>query len=155
MRTSRLILGAGCVLIGVLILVSRGLSRAGLDSLDVVVSRQSTNEVGARLAVLQITNRGAYRICLPDGCSVQSRGTSQRVYTPTTNLWLNPSDVVSIQVPAPDPPVIGYRVAVGYYSESPWNRLKIWLSSSLLGPKLPAALVRVKGAEVWSPWMDD
>ena len=155
MRTSRLILVTSCVLIAVLLLASFGTSREGLGSLDVVVTGQSTNEAGARFAVLQITNRGAYRICLPDSCSVQSIGSPRRVYIPTTNLWLNPSDVVSIQAPAPDLPGSGFRVAVGYYSESPWNRFKMRLSSSLLGPKLPSALVRVKGTEVWSPWMAD
>jgi hypothetical protein len=152
MRALKLVLLSGCLLTLVGILALRSFSRASLESVGVVLVGQSTNEAKVRFALLEITNQGPYRICLPDSCSVQTGATSKWVYTRTTDLWLEPSKATCISVPAPGSSN-EWRVSVGYYAESPWNRLKMRLGASRLEPKLPRGLVSVKGAAVLSPWI--
>ncbi len=152
MRALKLVLIFGCLLTAVAILGVRRFSRAGLDSVGVVLVGASTNEAKVRFAVLQITNRSPYRVCLPDSCSVQTGATSKWVYIHTTDLRVEPGKATCISVPAPGSSN-EWRVSVGYYAESPWNRLKMRLSASRLEAKLPRALVSVKGAAVLSPWI--
>ena len=152
MRALRQVVISSCLLALVGIPALRRFSRAGLDSVDVVLVGQTTNEAKVRFAVLQVTNQSPYRICFPDSCSVQTGATSKWIYTSTTNLWLLPGKAISISVPAPGSSN-EWRVSVGYYPESPWNRLKMRLSASGLEPELPRGLLSVKGAAVLSPWI--
>jgi hypothetical protein len=152
MNARRRVLVTCFVLTAIAMLSLHGVSRARSDNLGVVVTGQGTNLAGVRLGFLQITNRGPYPINLPDSCSVQVRGTSKWIDTPTTNLWLEPGKAASISVPAPASSS-DWRVGVGYYTESPWNRLKMRLGASSIGPKLPGGVVTVSGAAVWSPWI--
>jgi hypothetical protein len=70
---------SGCLLAVVGILALRSFSRDSLERVSVVLVGQTTNEAKLRCAQLEITNRGPYRIYLPDSCSVQTRATSKWV----------------------------------------------------------------------------
>ncbi len=122
--------------------------------LGVSVMGSTTNGVGAVLVTLEVTNRSPHRVCLPGFCLVESKGTPGLVEVPFADVWIDPGEATSLSVPAPNPPA-EWRVAVHYYSESPWNRLKIRLSASSLGARLPDGLVSVRGGREWSPWIGD
>ena len=138
----------GVVLLGLL------LSRAESGHLGVSVTGSTTNGVGAVLVTLEVTNRSPHRVVLPGFCLVESKGTPGLVEVPFADVWIDPGEATSLSVPAPNPPA-EWRVAVHYYSESPWNRLKIRLSASSLGARLPDGLVSVQGGREWSPWIGD
>jgi len=127
-------------------------SRAGTGTLTLAIVDQGTDKAGRRSALLLITNDGPYRICYPDGFFVQTRAAVSGTYVRTTNLWLNPGDDATILVTLP---VIttDWRGVVSYYAESPWNRIRMRLSSSPIGQRLPSAFSTVRGAEVKSQWM--
>jgi hypothetical protein len=152
MRRLKTILALVGVLVAVVIVALLGFSHAESGHLGVVVAGRTTNNVGAVLAVLEITNRSPYRVCLPDSCSVESKGLPGSVSVPTVDVWIKPGDIARLPVLAPQV-TAEWRVAVGYYSESPWNRFKNRLSSSSLGRKLPNGLVSVQGGMEWSPWI--
>jgi len=150
MRTRSLLLIVACLLAAAL-LAMWAASRAGAGTLAIAIVDHRTDKSGAHSVRLLITNDGPYRICYPDGFFVETRGVPGRAYVPTTNLWLDPGDHAAIQVALP---VIAgaWCGVVSYYAESPWNRLKMRLSSSSIGGRVPSAFSTVQGAEVKSPW---
>jgi hypothetical protein len=154
MRRRKLVVTVGCLLACGAMLVTWVASRSGMHSLTLAIVDRGTNGAGLRSVLLLLTNGGPYRICYPDGFFVQTRGAARPVYVPTTNLWLEPGDDATIQATLPSSPTDWCGV-VSYYAESPWNRIKMRLSSSSIGGKLPSAFTTVRGAELKSPWMTD
>ena len=142
------VLALGVALLGFLF------TRVESGHLGVSVTGSTTNGVGAVLVTLEVTNRSPHRVVLPGFCLVESKGTPGLVEVPFADVWIDPGEATSLSVPAPNPPA-EWRVAVHYYSESPWNRLKIRLSASSLGARLPDGLVSVQGGREWSPWIGD
>ena len=126
-------------------------SRAGVTGVTMAIEAQGTDEAGVR-TVLMFTNHGPYRICYPDGFFVQTKGVAgPGVYIPTTNLWLRPGEGTKLSIDLPWV-TTDWRGAVSYYVESPWNRIKIRLSSSAIGRRLPRVVTTVYGDEAVSPW---
>lgn len=169
MSALKRVLLVGCVLTALATLAMWRLSRADLGNVEVVVASHGTNEAGVRFAILQVTNPGPYRIALPGLILVQPRGASKAVPNPAkmlvpppnlstmvaipgTDFWLEPGKAREISVPAPASS-IEWRANVDYYAYSPWNRVKMALSASRFGPKLPDILVTVQSREVSSPWI--
>ena len=142
------VLALGVALLGFLF------TRSESGHLGVAAIGSTTNGVGAVLVTLEVTNRSPHRVCLPGFCLVESKGTPGLVEVPFSDVWIDPGEASSLSVPAPNPPA-EWRVAVPYYLESPWNRLKIQLSASSLGARLPDGLVSVRGGREWSPWIGD
>jgi hypothetical protein len=149
MRSLRLALIVICLATLAVALAVRGASRAGVT---MAIADQGANEAGVRTILLQFTNHGPYRICYPDGFFVQAKGAAgPGAYIPTTNLWLRPGEGANLSVALPGV-TTDWRGAVSYYVESPWNRIKIRLSSSAIGRRLPRVVTTVHGDEVVSPW---
>ena len=147
----KLLLIVACLLAATL-LAMWGVSRAGVGTLNLAIVDQGTDKTGCHSVLLLVTNDGPYRICYPDGFFVQTRTAAGGAYVPTTNLWLNPGDNATILVALPAI-TTDWCGVVSYYAESPWNRMKMRLSSSPIGQRLPSAFSTVRGAEVKSQWM--
>ena len=163
MRVRRIQLFAACILATVLLAMwaaSRAgsgtltIMRAGSANLTLEIVDQRNDKAGDHSVLLLITNKGPYRICYPDGFFVETRGAVGRAYIPTTNLWLAPGAGTTLPVVIPAM-ATDWRGVVSYYVESPWNRIKMRLGSSPIGPMLPSAISAVQGAEVRSQWMSN
>ena len=155
MRSLTLVLTVGCLLVIAAFLAARSASRAGMGSLTLAIADLGTDTTGLRTVVLQITNRGPYRVHYSDGFFLQVRDAAMPTYIPTTNLWLGPGEGAHISAGVPGT-IEEWRANVGYIVQSPWNRTMMRLNSlnstSMRGI-LPHALTSVRGAEVQSPWL--
>jgi hypothetical protein len=151
MRTRKLPLIVACFLVASLLAIWVG-SRVGARTLTLMIVDQGLDKNGQRSVLLLITNVGPFRICYPDGFEVQPKGAATPAYVRTTNLWLDPGEDAVIPVVLPVITTEWCGVA-NYYTESPWNRSKIWLSGSSIGQRLPSAFTSVRGGESRSPWM--
>jgi hypothetical protein len=156
MRKARLLkpaLAVCGVIALVVALVGFVLTRAESGHLGVTVIDSTTNSFGGVSMTIEVTNRSSHQVWLPGLCDVESRAGATLVGVPIADVEIKPGEVSRLSVAGPN--LQGdWRVAVKYYSGSPWNRFKIRLSSSSWGPKLPSGLLLVQGEMEWSPWIE-
>lgn len=152
MRTRKIAILVVCLMACAALVVTWTASRPGVGTLTLAIVDQGTDDTGLHSVLLLVTNAGPYRICYPDGFFVRTKGAARETYVPTTNLWLDPGAGATIVAGLPSIATDWYG-AVSYYEESPWNRIRMRLAASSIGPRLPSAFVTVQGAEVRGPWM--
>lgn len=153
MHTRKVVLIVACISIVAALVWIRTESNAGAGGLTLAIVDRGINKSGDHIVLLQITNRGPYRICYPDSFSVQTRDTPREAYLATTNLWLDPGEGANVSVSLFPSITSDWRGVVSYIVESPWNRFKMRVGASSIGKRLPPSLTAVQGTVVRSPWI--